>query len=146
MKTTLPIIFQFYPIKYLLLLLIFSLTPHHAPLLLESHLVPLPLINILCFLWFLFLQNAHSQTYCAMHLCTYTIRWWSPDFFSCWIYYLLQSLCLTKNWFPEFNCNMVVHEHPALIIDSMSLRYDIIFGVKFLDQCCITLNYDSNIV
>ncbi len=35
--------------------------------------------------------------------------------------------------FPEFNQNMIVIKHPALIVDSTNLRYDIIFGSNFFD-------------
>ncbi len=39
---------------------------------------------------------------------------------------------------------MIVDQHPALIIDSMSLHYDIIFGANFLDKCNITLDYENH--
>ncbi len=41
---------------------------------------------------------------------------------------------------------MIVNQHPALIIDSTSHRYDIIFGDDFLDKCGITLNYDNKLI
>ncbi len=44
----------------------------------------------------------------------------------------------------EFNRNMVVDEHPALIVASTNLCYDIIFGADFLDKCGITLDYNAN--
>ncbi len=39
---------------------------------------------------------------------------------------------------------MVVDEHPAHIVDSTNLQYDIIFGADFLDKCIITIDYNSN--
>ncbi len=53
---------------------------------------------------------------------------------------------LNKIRFPEFNRNMIVDQHPAQIVDSRSLHYDIIFGADFLDKCRITLDYDTNLV
>ncbi len=53
---------------------------------------------------------------------------------------------INKIRFPKFNCNMIVDQHPALIIDSMSLCYNIIFGANFLDKCGMTLDYDNNLV
>ncbi len=41
-------------------------------------------------------------------------------------------VALNKIRFPEFNCNVVVDKHPALIVDSTSLWYDIIFAVDFI--------------
>ncbi len=41
---------------------------------------------------------------------------------------------------------MIVDQHPALIVDSMSLCYNIIFGADFLDKCVITLDYKNNLV
>ncbi len=55
-------------------------------------------------------------------------------------------VALHKIRFPEFNCNMIIDEHPALIIDSMSLHYNIIFGADYLDTCEINLDYDNNLV
>ncbi len=55
-------------------------------------------------------------------------------------------MALNKIRFPEFNCNMVVDNHPALIVDSTSLCYVIIFGAVFLDKCSITLDYEHNLV
>ncbi len=53
-------------------------------------------------------------------------------------------VALEKIRFPEFNRNIVIDKHPALIVDSMNLRYDIILGADFLDKCGITLNYKNN--
>ncbi len=39
---------------------------------------------------------------------------------------------------------MIVDKHPALIVDSMSLCYNIIFGANFLNKCGITLNYENH--
>ncbi len=67
-----------------------------------------------------------------------------------WILSLASSIvssnlvALNKIWFPEFNRNIVVDDHPALIIDSTNLWYDIIFGCDSLDKCRITLDYDCN--
>ncbi len=66
-----------------------------------------------------------------------------------WIFSLASAtistalVAVTKIRFPKCNHNMVVDEHPSLIIDSMSLHYDIIFGANFLDKCNITLDYDD---
>ncbi len=40
-------------------------------------------------------------------------------------------MALEKIRFPEFNCNMIVDKHPALIVDSTSLCYNIIFWCWF---------------
>ncbi len=53
-------------------------------------------------------------------------------------------MALNKIRFPEFNCNMIVDNHPALVIDSTSLYYNIIFGADFFSNCRITLDYDNN--
>ncbi len=53
---------------------------------------------------------------------------------------------LEKIRFPEFNQNMIVDKHPALIDDSTSLCYDIVFGANFLNKCGITLDYENNLV
>ncbi len=53
---------------------------------------------------------------------------------------------LHKIRFPKFNHNMIINKHLALIVDSTSLCYAIIFGADFLDKCRITLNYDKNLV
>ena len=53
-------------------------------------------------------------------------------------------VALEKIRFPEFNRNIVIDKHPALIVDSMNLRYDIILGADFLDKCGITLDYENN--
>ncbi len=58
----------------------------------------------------------------------------------------MAPVVLNEIKFPEFNHKMIVDQHPPLIIDSMSLCYDIIFGADFLDECRITLNYDNNLV
>ncbi len=55
---------------------------------------------------------------------------------------LYKPCSFTKNCFPEFNCNMVVKEHPALVVDSKNLQYNIIFGEDFLDKCRFQLDYD----
>ncbi len=46
----------------------------------------------------------------------------------------------------EFNCNIVVDDHPALVIDSKNLQYNIIFGANFLDKLRFQLDYDNNLV
>ena len=51
---------------------------------------------------------------------------------------------LSKIRFPEFNRNMVVDNHPALIVSSDTMQYDIIFGADFLDKCGFQLDYDTN--
>ncbi len=53
-------------------------------------------------------------------------------------------MALEKIRFPEFNHNIIVNKHPTLIVDSMSLCYDIFFGADFLDKCSITLDYESH--
>ncbi len=53
-------------------------------------------------------------------------------------------VALEKIRFPEFNCNIVIDKHPALIVDSMNLRYSIILGANFLDKCGITLYYENH--
>ncbi len=53
-------------------------------------------------------------------------------------------MALEKIRFPEFNHNIVIDKHPALIVDSTSLCYDIIFGAYFFDKCDITLNYENH--
>ncbi len=55
-------------------------------------------------------------------------------------------VALNKVRYPESNSNKIVDQHPTLVIDSMSLCYDIIFGADFLDKCRITLDYDHNLV
>ncbi len=55
-------------------------------------------------------------------------------------------VALAKISFPKFNHNVVVDEHPTLIVDFMSLHYDIIFGANFLDKYSIILDYNSNLV
>ncbi len=55
-------------------------------------------------------------------------------------------VALNRIRFPEFNCNIIVDTHPAFIVDSTSLCYDIIFGADFLDKCGVTLDYDNSIV
>ncbi len=55
-------------------------------------------------------------------------------------------VALNKIRFPEFNHIMVVDKHPLLIVDSMSLWYDIIFGADFLDKCGIALDHEHNLV
>ncbi len=51
-------------------------------------------------------------------------------------------VALQKIWFPE----LVVDEHPALVINSTSLHYDIILAANFLDKCGIILDYDNILV
>ncbi len=53
-------------------------------------------------------------------------------------------VALEKIRFLEFNRNIVIDKHPALNVQSMNLRYDIIFGADFLDKCGITLDYDTH--
>ncbi len=53
-------------------------------------------------------------------------------------------VALEKIQFPEFNQNIVIDNHLALIVDSMNLQYDIIFGANFLNKCGITLDYDNH--
>ncbi len=53
-------------------------------------------------------------------------------------------VALQKIRLPEFNQNIVIDKHPALIIDSMNLHYNIIFGADSLDKCNITLNYENH--
>ncbi len=53
-------------------------------------------------------------------------------------------MTLEKIRFPEFNQNMIVDKHTALIVDSTSLCYNIIFGADFLDNCSITLDYENH--
>ncbi len=38
---------------------------------------------------------------------------------------------------------MAVNKHPALVVDSKSLQYNIIIGANFLDMCGIQLDYDN---
>ncbi len=52
-------------------------------------------------------------------------------------------MALGKICFPEFNRNIGIDKHPALIVDSTNLRYDIIFGSDFLYKCGITLDYEN---
>ncbi len=54
-------------------------------------------------------------------------------------------VALHKIRFPEFNCIMVVNVHPALIVDSTSQSYVIIFGADFLNKCGFQLNHDNNL-
>ncbi len=54
-------------------------------------------------------------------------------------------VALNRIRFPEFNHNIIVDTHPALIVDSTSLCYDIIFGADFLDKCGVTLDYGNSI-
>ncbi len=67
-------------------------------------------------------------------------------FFPHWNNYVFKPCCLTKIRFPAFNHNMVVNEYLALVVNFMSLCYDIIFGANFLDKCGITLDSDNNLV
>ncbi len=55
-------------------------------------------------------------------------------------------VALEKTKFPEFNQNMIVDEHPALIVDSTSHCNNIIFGANFLNKCGITLDYENNLI
>ncbi len=41
---------------------------------------------------------------------------------------------------------MINNEHSALVVNYMSLCYDVIFGMDFLDKCRITVDYDNNLV
>ncbi len=66
--------------------------------------------------------------------------------FPCQDYHVYKSCSLTKNLLPRINCNMLVDEHPALIVDSMSLQYDIIFRTDFLDKCRFHVDYYNNLV
>ncbi len=53
-------------------------------------------------------------------------------------------MAIEKIRFPEFNWNIVIDKHPALVVDSMNLCYDIIFGANFIDKCGITLDYENH--
>ncbi len=53
-------------------------------------------------------------------------------------------VALHKIQFTEFNHNMIIDKHPVLIVDTMSLCSDIIFGTDFLDKWGITLDYVNN--
>ncbi len=41
---------------------------------------------------------------------------------------------------------MVVNNQPALVDDSKSLQYNIIFGANFLNKCRFQLDCDDNLV
>ncbi len=49
---------------------------------------------------------------------------------------------LTKICFTEFNQNIVINEHFALIVDSNSIKYNIIFVADFLNKCSFHLDND----
>ncbi len=53
-------------------------------------------------------------------------------------------VALSNIHFPEFNQNMVIDNHPALVISSETMHYDIIFGANFLDKCGFHLDYNAN--
>lgn len=53
-------------------------------------------------------------------------------------------IVLAKICFPEFNHNMVIDEHPALIISSYAMSYDIIFDTAFLDIFGFHAYYNAN--
>ncbi len=44
-------------------------------------------------------------------------------------------VALSHICFPKFNYNMVIDDHPALIVDSDTMHNDIIFDVNFLNEC-----------
>ena len=46
---------------------------------------------------------------------------------------------------PEFNKNMNIEEHKALVFDA-NCRYDIIFGSDFLTKVGMKINYEDKVV
>ena len=48
--------------------------------------------------------------------------------------------------FQEFNRNITIDKHPALIVDGDGLRYDVIFGADFLDKLGFIFDYDNHVV
>lgn len=53
-------------------------------------------------------------------------------------------VALSRNFFPDFNQKIVISSHPALIVLSNIMCYDIIFGSKFVDKYPFHLDWDAN--
>ncbi len=95
-------------------------------------------LRLLCPLWFGFFQNCNPQMHCTSN----PIQSNEESFIHC----IYQSFSLSKNHFTEFNYNLVIDEHPVLIVDSNSLQYNVTFGVDFLDKWVFHLDYNHNLV
>lgn len=58
----------------------------------------------------------------------------------------MDLVAFSKIRFLEFKCNMVIDDHPALIVSSDVIRYDINISTNFLDKCSFHRNFYSNCV
>ncbi len=74
--------------------------------------------NVFCVHLDSFFKNYHSQTHCTSKLPTLTILWWFRYFSLAGTTTSPNLVMLTKIHFPEINCNMLIDEHPVLMVDS----------------------------